>query len=179
VNEAHLLSELDQAQPAPAACWFLPYLSGDRTPHNDSEVRGGFLHLSADTERADMTQAVLEGVAFAFRDARDALSTAGTQLREADLLGGGARSARWSQILADVLGMPLHQIEGGEHGCALGAARLARTAAGGEASYARPHRLRSFEPNAQRMAFYNEAHDRWRGLYKLARQVPATPPGAV
>ena len=102
----------------------------------------------------------------------------GTQLREADLLGGGARSTRWSQILADVLGMPLHQIEGGEHGCALGAARLARTAAGGEASYAKPQRLRSFEPNPQRVAFYNQAHARWRGLYSLARQVPTTPSGS-
>ncbi|WP_405000982.1 xylulokinase [Hydrogenophaga palleronii] len=175
VNESQLLNELDRSQTSPASCWFMPYLSGDRTPHNDSEVRGGFMHVSADTGRADMTQAVLEGVAFAFRDARDALATAGTQLMDADLLGGGARSAQWSQILADVLGMPLHQIEGGEHGCALGAARLARTAAGGEARYAKSQRLRSFEPDARRLAFYNEAHHRWRTLYELARQVPPPP----
>ncbi len=174
-SEAALLAELDGQAPSAAPCWFAPYLAGDRTPHNDTAVRGGFLHLSADTERATMTQAVLEGVAFAFRDARDALASAGTQLMDADLLGGGARSPRWSQVLADVLGMPLHQIEGGEHGCALGAARLARTAAGAEASYAKPHRLRSFEPDARRVAFYNEAHHRWRSLYELARQVPPPP----
>jgi len=118
-------------------------------------------------------------VAYAFRDARDALATAGTQLLEADLLGGGARSARWSQVLADVLGMPLHQVEGGEHGCALGAARLARAAAGGDNSFSKPHRLRSFEPDPQRTAFYSEAHDRWHGLYGLARQVPPSPPAAA
>lgn len=170
-DEARLLDELDHADPGPAPCWFLPYLNGDRTPHNDSAVRGGFLQLSADTERHDMTQAVLEGVAFAFRDARDALATAGTQLTEADLLGGGARSARWSQVLANVLGMPLHQIEGGEHGCALGAARLARAAAGGGSTFGKPRRLRSFEPHRERAALYDEAHLRWQALYGLARQV--------
>lgn len=179
VSEVQLLQELDQTPRPPAGCWFLPYLSGDRTPHNDSKVRGGFLNVSADTERADMTQAVLEGVAFAFRDARDALACAGTPLREADLLGGGARSARWSQILADVLGMHLHQIEGGEHGCALGAARLGRAAAGGDTGFSKPHRLRSFEPDPQRAALYGEAHARWRSLYGLAREVPTPPPTAA
>lgn len=171
LSEVRLLDELDHADPGPAPCWFLPYLNGDRTPHNDSAVRGGFLHLSADTERPAMTQAVLEGVAFAFRDARDALATAGTTLHEADLLGGGARSARWSQVLADVLGLPLHQIEGGEHGCALGAARLARAAAGGGHQFGKPRRLRSFEPDRGRAALYDEAHGRWQALYGLARQV--------
>ncbi|MBA4267666.1 MAG: xylulokinase, partial [Comamonadaceae bacterium] len=104
--------------------------------------------------------------------------SAGTQLMEADLLGGGARSARWSQVLTDVLGMPLHQVEGGEHGCALGAARLARAAAGGDNTFSKPHRLRTFEPDSQRVAFYNEAHARWRSLYALATQVPPTPPVA-
>jgi xylulokinase len=174
-SEAQLIEQLEQARPAPASCWFLPYLSGDRTPHNDSAVRGGFLQLSADTPRAAMTQAVLEGVAFALRDARDALASAGTRLNQADLLGGGARSAHWSQLLADVLDMPLHRIDGGEHGCALGAARLARTAAGGEPRYAKPPRLRSYEPDPRRAAFYAEAHARWRVLYGLARQVPAVP----
>ena len=171
--EAQLLAELDDRHTGPSSCWFAPYLCGDRTPHNDVDVRGGFLHLSADTERPAMTQAVLEGVAHAFRDARDALAASGTQLREADLLGGGARSAQWSQILADVLGMPLHQVEGGEHGCALGAARLARAAAGGGSDFGKPRRLRSFEPDRARQLLYDEAHRRWQALYGLARQVAA------
>jgi xylulokinase len=176
MGEAALLDELDGVgHDGPAPCWFAPYLSGDRTPHNDSAVRGGFLHLSADTERPAMTQAVLEGVAYAFRDARDALASAGTRLREADLLGGGARSARWSQILADVLGMPLHQVEGSEHGCALGAARLARAAAGGGSDFAKPRRVRSFEPDRCRKALYDEAYPRWQMLYRAARQVAAPP----
>lgn len=176
MGEAALLAELEgTGHGGPAPCWFAPYLSGDRTPHNDSAVRGGFLHLSADVDRAAMTQAVLEGVAYAFRDARDALASAGTRLHEADLLGGGARSARWSQILADVLGLPLHQIEGGEHGCALGAARLARAAAGGGSDFAKPRRVRSFEPDRARQALHDESHPRWQSLYGLARQVTAPP----
>ncbi|WP_288253126.1 xylulokinase [uncultured Hydrogenophaga sp.] len=172
-SEAQLLAELRIATEGPASCWFAPYLAGDRTPHNDSSVRGGFMGLSADTDRRAMTQAVLEGVAYAFRDAKDALASAGTHIRTADLLGGGARSAQWSQILADVLGIPLHQIEDAEHGCALGAARLARAAAGGGDDFAKPRRLRSFEPDRERRRRYEESHRRWQSLYALARQVPA------
>ena len=171
-SESLLLGEVDQARPGPLPCWFLPYLNGERTPHNDGSVRGGFLHLGAETGRAGMTQAALEGVAFGLKDAREALASAGTTLHEADLLGGGARSDHWAQLLADVLGLPLHRIDGSEHGCALGAARLARTAAGGIARYERPKRTRSFEPDPQRAALYDEAHRRWQGLYALARQVP-------
>ncbi len=171
-SEAHLLSELGERPLAPAGCWFAPYLSGERTPHNDATVRGGFLQVSAATQRPAMTQAVLEGVAYAFRDARDALASAGTHLREADLIGGGSRSSFWSQVLASMLDMPLHQIEGSEHGCAFGAARLARAAAGGDASFAKPRRLRSFEPDRALAQQYDEAHRRWQDIYALLRHAP-------
>jgi xylulokinase len=171
-SEAALLDALPPRLDTPSTCWFAPYLSGERTPHNDSGVRGGFLHLSVSTSREAMTQAVLEGVACAFRDARDVLAGAGTPLCEADLIGGGARSALWCQVLADVLDMPLHQVEGSEHGCALGAARLARTAFDGEPLFPKARRLRSFVPDASRARRYDDAHARWQSLYGLARRVP-------
>ena len=151
-SEAELLDELG-ADPAPSSCWFGPYLNGERTPHNDAEVRGGFGGLAGGTTRADMTLAVLEGVAYAMRDAQQALASAGTTLREADIIGGGARSPLWCQIMADVLGITLHQVAESEIGCALGAARLARLAAGEPLSALRkPARLRSYVPRAARSA---------------------------
>ena len=173
-REEVLLSEAEDADVGGAACWFAPYLSGERTPHNDVRVRGGFVHLAADTNRGAMTRAVLEGVAYAFRDARDALAAAGTTLTQADLIGGGAQSALWSQILADVLEMPLCQVEGSQHGCALGAARLARAAMDGERLFAKPPRLRTFEPDARRARRHDESFARWQQLYECVRQVPST-----
>lgn len=173
LSEEALLAELGSAPTKPAACWFAPYLSGERTPHNDATVRAGFLRLSANTERAQMTQAVLEGVAFAFADARAALASAGTRLTQADLIGGGARSPLWSQLLADVLGLTLHRVAGSEHGCALGAARLAAAALSGHNHFPKPSRVRSFEPRADAAAQYRDAHARWQSLYALARSAPA------
>jgi xylulokinase len=173
VGEEDLLRELDTAPSGEKACWFAPYLSGERTPHNDAALRAGFLQLSAATDRPAMTRALLEGVAFAFRDVRDALSDAGTVLTQADLIGGGARSATWNQILADVLDLPLHQAAGSQHGCALGAARLARAAADGERLFSKPPRLRSFEPDGTRARRYDEMHARWQQLYGLIRHAPS------
>jgi xylulokinase len=156
----------DRSASPPSPCSFAPYLNGERTPHNDAAVRGGFLGLDGGTTRAQMTLAVLEGVAYAMRDAQDALASAGTKLREADLIGGGARSSLWSQLMADVLDIPLHQVAESEIGCALGAARLARLASGAPlASLQRPARVRTFEPRADRARQHAERHRRWHGLY--------------
>ena len=169
-SEAELLAEIDAQSGAPGSVWFAPYLSGERTPHNDARVRGGFLGLAADTPRAALTRAVLEGVAYALRDAQEALAGAGTTLHEAALIGGGARSPLWAQIIADVLGITLHQVAESDIGCALGAARLARMAAGEGISVARPAtRLRSFEPRAAESAKHAERHRHWQQLYPLAR----------
>jgi len=164
-REAMLLDELDPSAPL-SNCWFAPYLNGERTPHNDAAVRGGFLGLDSSCSRADMTMAVLEGVAYAMRDAQQALASAGTVLSQADLIGGGARSPLWAQLMADVLNLPLHQVAESEIGCALGAARLARLAAGAPlGSLQRPARVRSFEPRVARARIHAERHRRWQGLY--------------
>jgi xylulokinase len=164
-DEATLLAEAE-SEAASAPCWFAPYLNGERTPHADATVRGGFAGLDAGTRRADMTRAVLEGVGFALRDAKQALAAAGTQLAEADLIGGGARSALWAQTLADILDLPLHQVAHSELGGALGAARLARMAAGeGRGIATRPARLRSFAPRREEADRQAERHAQWRALY--------------
>jgi xylulokinase len=111
---------------------FLPYLSGERTPHNDPLARGVLFGLDHDSDAAAVGQAVLEGVAFAFADGLDALVEAGAEVGEITVIGGGARSAWWGRILAAALGRPLIYRDGSEVGPAYGAARLARLAATGE-----------------------------------------------
>jgi xylulokinase len=128
-----LIEELGPAPTQPSEVLFLPYLSGERTPHNDAAIRGAFLGLDRASDRRSLTQAVLEGVAFAFRDGLDALSAAGTVLTSAMVTGGGSRSRAWTVILASALGLPLARPAAGEHSAAFGAARLGRLAATGEA----------------------------------------------
>ncbi len=127
-----LIEELGSPPTQPAEATFLPYVSGERTPHNDADVRGAFLGLGWNSDRRALTQAVLEGVAFAFRDGLDALRAAGTEVESAVMTGGGSRSRTWVAILASALGIPLARPAAGEHGAALGAARLGRMAATGE-----------------------------------------------
>ena len=126
------LAAAEAAGPASGPELFLPYLSGERTPHNDPHLRAALLRADNDTDAARIAAAVLEGVAFAHVDGLDALREAGTQVRELAVIGGGARSAHWGRILAAVLGVRLVYFEGAEVGPALGAARLARMAVTGE-----------------------------------------------
>lgn len=112
---------------------FLPYLSGERTPHNDPNAKGVMFGMTHETDAASFGQAVLEGVAFAFRDGMNALLDSGAALDTITVIGGGARSAYWGKILASALGRPLIYRDGGEIGPAFGAARLARLSLGKDA----------------------------------------------
>ncbi len=113
------------------APFFLPYLSGERTPHNDPLARGVFFGIGADTDAADLALGVLEGVAFAFADGLDVLLEAGSTVGEISVTGGGARLRFWGELIAAALNRPLTYVQGSEVGAALGAARLARLAHGG------------------------------------------------
>ena len=115
--------------------YFLPYLMGERSPINDTNARGAFIGMSMDTSRADMTQAVLEGVAFAIRDSVEVAESLGIPLESSMLCGGGAKSPLWRRILANVLNMPL-TIPASEQGPGMGGAMLAMVACGAYASVA-------------------------------------------
>jgi xylulokinase len=170
-SAAALLGEV-AAPVAPSAATFLPYLDGERTPHNDATLRGGFAGLSHATGRAALTQAVLEGVAFSLRDCLDALAASGTRIAGADVIGGGSRSRVWMGILAACLDVPLHRLADGEHGGAFGAARLARMAVTGEAPAAvcgAPARVETIEPDPALAAGYAERLPRYRRLAAAMR----------
>lgn len=174
IEPGELLKPLGDAPKAPSSAIFLPYLSGERTPHNDTAIRGGFLGLDHDASRETLTQAVLEGVAFAFRDCLDALGAAGSRLEQADVIGGGSRSRFWIAILASVLNLPLNRIADGERGGAFGAARLARMAATGEAPAsicAPPQRLEAIAPDPALASAYADRHARYRALYPALKGV--------
>ena len=113
--------------------YFLPYLMGERSPHNDSLVRGGFFGLSLDTTRADMTLAVLEGVAYAIRDSFEVAKSLGIKIERTKICGGGAKSPLWKKIIANVLNIKVDVIAA-EEGPALGGAMLAAVANGEYAS---------------------------------------------
>jgi len=172
-SEADLLAPLGNAVARPSPVQFLPYLDGERTPHNDAAAAACFANLRSAAGRQDLTQAVLEGVAFAARDMLAALGTSERPIAELDFVGGGSRSALWAQIAADVLGIVVHRVEEGEVGAAMGAARLGRLAAT-DANPAdvcrRPQRLASFEPRAALVDAYNESYARWRKLYPALKE---------
>ncbi|MGJ4951732.1 xylulokinase [Bradyrhizobium sp. HKCCYLS20291] len=168
-SEAELLAPLGAQPAAPSPVSFLPYLAGERTPHDDPDVRGRLDGLSHATDRSAIVQAVLEGVAFALADCRDALTDTGLVIAEADAIGGGSRSDLWLAILASVLDIPIHRLADGETGAAFGAARLARLAVTGEAIATvctPPARMRTFAPAPGLAADYAERLLRWRGLYR-------------
>ena len=113
--------------------FFLPYLMGERSPHNDPDARGVFLGMTMDTTRADMTQAVLEGVAFALRDSLEVAKSLGIHLERTKICGGGAKSPLWRKMIANILNLKVDVIES-EEGPALGGAMLAAVACGEYAS---------------------------------------------
>jgi xylulokinase len=125
---ASLLAEVEQATSPVSPVTFLPYLQGERTPHNDADARGVFFGMDGGTRRSDLVQSVLEGVAFTLVDAQRVLAASGTITASYALIGGGARSPLWAEIIASALGRPVLLLAGGEKGPALGAARLARIA---------------------------------------------------
>ena len=132
---------------------FLPYLAGERTPHNDAQVQGVLFGLSHEHGPAAIGYAVIEGVAFGLLDGWHTLDEATRALaKSVDIVGGGARSAHWAQLLATLLDRPLTKRDGGEAGGALGAARLAWLADGGDVARmcAKQPVIEAFESQPQR-----------------------------
>jgi len=172
-SEAALLGELGPQAEQPSPVLFTPYLSGERTPHNDPQLRGVFAGLGHETDRKAMTRAVLEGVAFAFRDGKDALETGGSPIAEALVIGGGARSDAWLSILSDVLNLPLRRHRQAETGAAFGAARLARLVCTGEAPEAvctpPAGEADIFMPSPDRAAAYAQRHALWWHAAEVSR----------
>jgi xylulokinase len=169
-GEPELLGEMEKLDPVALsrAPIFLPYLAGERTPHDDPGAQGVFFGMTPETNRAALAYSVIEGVAFGLADGMDALRAAGTQAKTLSLVGGGARSAFWGQLIADVLGVQLELHTGSEAGAALGAARLGQLACGkSEAEVcARPPVTRTYAPSREQGAALADRLARFRTLYQ-------------
>ena len=149
--------------------YYLPYLMGERSPHNDPAARGTFAGLRMDTSRADMTQAVLEGVAFAIRDCVEIARGQGIDIRASRVCGGGAKSALWRTILSNVLGIPL-ELPQTEQGPGYGGAMLAAVACGAYPDVKTCARKLTAvkdvtQPEPGLTAAYEKRYRVWRKLY--------------
>jgi xylulokinase len=168
-----IVAEVGDAPAGPSSVRFLPYLSGERTPYNDVAVRGLFAGLDQGNARKDLTQAVLEGVAFAFRDCLDVLTMPLASPRRLLAVGGGSRSHYWLSVIATVLELPISVPADGDFGAAFGAARLGLCAAEKADPFAvcTPPSIReTVEPISSLVGEYRAAHAAWRKLYPAIKE---------
>ena len=174
---ATLVAALGESVRAPSPVLFAPYLAGERTPHNLGALRGGFAGLGHEADPAALTQAVLEGVAFAFRDCLVALEAAGTRIGRAWAVGGGANSRLWLRIMASALRLPLDLPDRADSGGAFGAARLALCAATGAEPATictPPAAALTIEPDPALADAYDATYQRYRSFTSsLTHLVPA------
>lgn len=155
--------------------YFLPYLMGERSPHNNPNARGTFIGMTMDTTRADMTQAVLEGVAFALRDSFEVAKSLGIKIERTKICGGGAKSPLWKKIIANVLGIKVDVIES-EQGPSMGGAMLAAVANGEYASVEEMADkivkvVDTVEPDPELTARYNARYDQFRQIYPACKEL--------
>ncbi|MFB3737871.1 MAG: xylulokinase [Candidatus Velamenicoccus archaeovorus] len=169
-----LVAEAESVPPGSEGLVFLPYLTGERTPHLDPKATGGFVGLTARHGRAHMTRALMEGVLFSLRDGLEIMRGIDVRPSQIRAIGGGATSLLWLQLQADVYGTVVHRLAI-EEGAAYGAALLGHVAAG---TFAGVEEATSVvrtldevtEPDAVRTAAYEEVYQVYRGLYRTLRE---------
>ena len=155
--------------------FFLPYLMGERSPHNDVNAKGAFIGMRPDTTRGDMTLAVFEGVAYALKDCVEIAKSCGANVTSTRICGGGAKSPLWRQIVADVLNVPV-EVPKVEEGPSYGAAMLAMVACGTyksveEAASAITSLKEITYPDADTAALYDKKYQVFKELYPALKGV--------
>lgn len=155
--------------------FFLPYLMGERSPHNNPNARGTFIGLTMDNSRADMTQAVLEGVAFALRDSFEVAKSLGIKIERTKICGGGAKSPLWKKMIANILNVKVDVIES-EEGPALGGAMLAAVACGEYASVEEAASkivkiIDTVEPTKELVDRYEEKYQQFKEIYPTCKPI--------
>ena len=174
-NADYQADEAQVAQTDSGDVIFLPYLSGERSPHNDVNAKGAFVGLTSTTTKAQMSRAIMEGVAFALRDCLEVAASSGVKPTSTNLCGGGAKSATWRQICADVLNLPVNILTT-EQGPSFGAAMLAMVGCGeyfdvNQAAQAIVTTQQTVYPVAANVERYNRKYARFKLLYPLLKQL--------
>ncbi|ELW9233302.1 xylulokinase [Proteus mirabilis] len=166
-----MFKEIEQHAHSDSSLLFLPYLSGERTPYNNVDAKGVFWGLTHQHQRADLCRAVLEGVSFALRQGIEVADKAGQHADNITLIGGGARSEYWRQLLADITGKTLDYRQGGDVGPALGAARLAQLAINpahlSQIILSQPKLETRHVPNLEKHKAYQDKYNAFKKLYTL------------
>lgn len=166
-----MFKEIEQHAHSDSSLLFLPYLSGERTPYNNADAKGVFWGLTHQHQRADLCRAVLEGVSFALRQGIEVADKAGQHADNITLIGGGARSEYWRQLLADITGKTLDYRQGGDVGPALGAARLAQLAINpahlSQIILSQPKLETRHVPNLEKHKAYQDKYNAFKKLYIL------------
>lgn len=155
--------------------FYLPYLMGERSPHNDPKVRAAFIGMSMDTTREEMTQAVLEGVAFGLRDSLEVARSLGINIARTKICGGGAKSPLWKKIIANVMNIKVEVIES-EEGPALGAAMLAAVGCGEypdveTATKQFVKTIDTVEPEKELVEKYEERYQKFKNIYPAVKNL--------
>lgn len=165
-----LINAAEQADDNAGDLWFLPYLSGERTPHNNPQAKGVFFGLTHQHGQGELARAVLEGVGYALADDMDVVHSCGVTPQSITLIGGGARSGWWRQMLANISGLQLDYRTGGDVGPALGAAKLAQIAINPHTPLATLLPQLPIEqqhtPDAARHAHYASRRETFRRIYQ-------------
>ena len=169
-----LQAEAEKIKPGSEGLYFLPYLLGERTPYSDPDAKGCFVGLSISHRRDHMTRAVLEGVIYALRDSLEIIKDIGGNTNEIRLIGGGAKSPLWQQIVADIFGIPVY-ITNSSEGPAFGAAILASVAAGNYGSVDEACRKlistsKEIQPIKENVEIYNKHYKIYNKLYGTLEQ---------
>lgn len=154
--------------------FFMPYLNGERSPHNDETTRGGFLGLSSSTKREDLTLAILEGVSYSLKDCLICANNLKIFPKKSTIVGGGAKSDLWCKILANVLQIPIYRVNG-ESGPALGAAYLAKYANNSKKSLKEiteipEEKFEIFKPEDELINKYEKGYEKYKLLYPALKE---------
>jgi xylulokinase len=176
-SAADLTRALGDDLNAPSNVHFLPYLSGERTPHNDVTIRGNFYGIDHDTDRQKLTQSVLQGVTFAFQDCLSALQGAGASVDHLIAIGGGSQAKIWLKTIATTLNVPIQIPVAGELGAAFGAARLgvaAATDADPKSICVNPEITETIEPDRALASAYQDAWGHYRSIYPALKEAIAS-----
>ena len=158
----------------PSSNLLLPYLTGERSPVGDAQVRGVLMGLAQETDRNSLTHAVLDGLAFAFRDNLDILRQSGARINRMMAVGGGTKSELWLKIIATVLGLPIDLPASGDVGGAFGAARMGLVAATGtdfRQVFTKPKIAKTIMPEKAALAAYDDQFQRYKKIYPAIREI--------
>ena len=155
--------------------FFLPYLMGERSPHNNPDARAVFFGMSMDTTREEMTQAVLEGVAFGLRDSLEVARSLGIKIERTKICGGGAKSPLWKKIIANVMNLKV-DVPAVEEGPSMGGAMLAAVGCGAYPDVETiaekfVHVVETVEPDPELVAKYEERYQKFKKLYPTMKEL--------